>query len=53
MSKLEIKQRCEAVYGDNRCNKDADDVVISNGQIFCLCKECAKLARKQIKLNSQ
>ena len=42
---------CEAVYGNKKCDKVAIMSVISNGQLFNLCLDCAKTARLQIKLN--
>lgn len=43
--------RCEAKYGDNTCKNDSTEAVVSNGSIFELCKNCAKLARRQEKYN--
>lgn len=44
---------CEAKYGNKRCNNKAVSSVIVSNKIFRCCKECGKLARKQIKLNNQ
>lgn len=43
--------QCEAKYGDSQCNAKATTSVISQGELFRLCKSCAKVARKQILLN--
>lgn len=32
---------CEAKYGDRKCEKEATKTVISQGQMFSLCKSCA------------
>lgn len=45
------KKICEAVYGNKKCQKVAIMSVISNGELFNLCLDCAKNARLQIKLN--
>lgn len=44
--------KCEAKYGDKKCDKDAKYVVVANGSIFNLCADCAKLVRRQNKLNN-
>lgn len=46
-------KKCEAKYGEGRCNKTATQAVISYGVVFNLCDECAKVARRQVKLNKQ
>lgn len=46
------ENKCDAKYGDKRCGNLATTIVISKGQIFSLCKNCAKLERKQQKYNN-
>lgn len=50
---MKEENRCEAKYGDNECQNRATTGVISCGRYFRLCKECAKVAVKQIKLNNK
>lgn len=47
----EKRTQCEAKYGDGQCKELATTGVIANGVYFNLCKQCAKVAVKQIKLN--
>lgn len=49
---MKNEAKCEAKYGDSRCGKVAVASVISQGELFTLCKDCLKIARKQIKYNN-
>lgn len=46
------ESKCEAKYGDKKCENIATEVVISGGGMFNLCKSCAKLVRRQNKVNN-
>lgn len=48
----EAKQ-CVAKYGDKRCTNNATELVFNGMEAYQLCKDCAKLTKKQIKQNSQ
>jgi len=48
----EEEKKCEAKYGDKKCENIATEVVISQGRLFNLCKSCAKLSRRQNKVNN-
>lgn len=41
------KNKCEAVYGESRCENPASKITISKGQMFFLCKNCYKLEKAQ------
>lgn len=41
------QNKCEAVYGDKRCENLAISMLVSKGQMFSLCKDCYKLEKAQ------
>ena len=45
--------KCEAVYGNKRCEKLASSMVVSKGQIFSLCRNCYKQEKAQQKINHE
>lgn len=46
-----MEEKCKARWGAVRCDKDATTIVIVNGEICRLCKECSKIVKKQNKAN--
>lgn len=44
---------CEAKYGDRKCENEATKTVISQGQMFSLCKGCAQLVTRQNRANGR
>ena len=51
MKKDKKEIQCEARWGD-RCNKKATTVVINKGKIHNLCSMCAKIVKRQIKIDN-
>lgn len=47
------ENKCEAVYGNKRCEKLASFIVVSKGQMFFLCRNCYKLEKAQQKNNHE
>lgn len=45
---MKQEMRCEAKYGDRQCEKIAVTSIISQGIIFKLCKNCGRIAKRQI-----
>jgi hypothetical protein len=44
--------KCEAFWGKNACDKKFTTTVFSGCVVYNLCKGCAKVIKKQIKLNN-
>ena len=43
--------KCEAKFGDKECGNIAIKTVASKGELFMLCKDCAKVEKAQKKIN--
>jgi len=50
--KTKKENKCDAKYGDKRCENLASAIVVSGGNLFFLCKSCAKIEKKQKKVNN-
>lgn len=45
--------KCEAVYGESKCENPASRITVSKGQMFSLCRNCYKLEKAQQKNNHE
>jgi hypothetical protein len=44
---------CEAKYGDKKCENKAERTILFFNTSYNLCRDCAKLHNKQMKLNNR